>query len=143
MSAKHVTVWVQPFKDRPFPLLQWHDPITNKRKSKSAGTADDKGVERARADLEYELNHGLHMEASSLSWERFRPLFEDEYVAGKRPNTQRKYRVTLDVFEAVCHPRTLRSVNERTLSAFEAGLRARKGFGGGTQKPSTIKVRLQ
>jgi hypothetical protein len=47
-------------------MLQWIDPDTNRRKSKSAGTADEKEAEKARADLEYELNHGRYQEASRL-----------------------------------------------------------------------------
>jgi integrase len=66
-----------------------------------------------------------------------------EYLAGKRPDTQRNYRVMFNVFEEVCHPKNLRSINERTVSSFMAGMRQRKGTGGGLQKASTIKVRLQ
>ena len=42
MAEKRVTVWVQRFKDREALVLQWLDPDTGKRKSKSAGTADEK-----------------------------------------------------------------------------------------------------
>ena len=66
MTEKRVTVWVQRCKDRPALMLQWIDPDTNRRKSKSAGTADEKEAEKARADLEYELNHGRYQEASRL-----------------------------------------------------------------------------
>ena len=44
-------------------------------------------------------------------------LFEDEYVAGKRPNTRENFAATLDLFERLCNPRTLKAVTERTLSA--------------------------
>ena len=37
VHGKRVTVWVQFFGDRPYLMLQWHDPVTGKRKSKSAG----------------------------------------------------------------------------------------------------------
>jgi integrase len=140
---KRITVWVQWYMDgRPYPLLQWHDPVTGKRKSKSAGTCNPEDCEKARADLEYELNHGLHLEASAMTWERFRELFEAEFVVARRENTRRNYRVALDLFEEVCAPKSLRSVNERTVSAFAAGLRRRRGYGG-TMRDSTIKVRMQ
>src|SRR5262245_733186 len=109
MPEKRVTVWVQRFKDRASLMLQWIDPDTGKRKSRSAGTDDEKEAEQSRADLEYELNHGRYQEASRMSWERFRELFEAEYAAGKRPATQENYRHVLDAFEAVCNPRGLRS----------------------------------
>jgi integrase len=123
-------------------MLQWHDPATGKRKSKSAGTCNPLDAETARADLEYELNNGLHQQAAVMSWERFRELFEDEFVASRRDNTRRNYRVALDLFEQVCSPKSLRSVGERTVSAFVAGLWKLPGCGG-TMQASSVKVRLQ
>jgi integrase len=145
MSEKRITVWVQRFKDRPTLMLQWIDPDSGKRKSKSADTADEEKAEQARTDLEYELNHGLHKEAARMSWEKLRELFEAEYVAGLRPSTQAGYRATLDLFEQICNPTSLRSVNERTVSRFVAGLRELPGRRPGSKgmMPSTIKVRLQ
>jgi integrase len=142
-STKRVVVWVQHFADRPHLMLQWHDPHTGKRRSESAGTADPDEAETKRTDKEYELNHGLHQDVSRISWERFREMFEEEYVAGRRENTRRNYRVMLDLFEQVCNPTSLRSINERTVSAFVAGLRKLPGCGGGTMQASSIKVRLQ
>jgi integrase len=143
VNEKRVVVWVQHFADRPYLMLQWHDPQTGKRKSKSAETCNPLDAERKRADLEDELNNGPHRDASSLSWERFRELFEAEFVAGRRANTRRNYRAALDLFERVCGPKTLCSVTERTVSAFAAGLRALPGHGGETMRDSTIKIRLQ
>src|SRR5438876_8739035 len=120
MTDKRITVWVQRFADRKHLMLQWLDPDTGKRKSRSAGTADDGEAEKARADLEYELNHGLHQEVSRMSWERFRELFEDEYLSGVREGTRRNHRATLDAFEKHCSPKSVRTVNERTVSAFVA-----------------------
>jgi integrase len=143
MSEKRVTVWVQRFKDRPTLMLQWMDPDTGKRKSKSAGTADEKEAEQARADLEYELAHGRYQEASRMSWERFRELFEAEYLPHCRPNTRDNYHETFNLFERLCPVARLRSVTERTISAFAAALKQQPGYGGEPMKPSTIKVRLQ
>jgi integrase len=144
MADKRITVWVQRFNDRPALVLQWTDPETGKRKSKSAETADEGEAERKRADLEYELNNGLHKQASGMSWEKFRELFEAEYVAGCRKNTRLNYQATLDAFERLCKPRSLRAVTGRTVSTFAAALRNEPGKRKGeTMMPSTIKVRLQ
>ena len=126
-------------------MLQWIDPATGRRKSKSAGTADPEAAETARADKEYELNHGLHAEPSRLTWERFRELFEAEYAAGGRPNTRRNFAATLDLFEKICSPRNLKGVTERTVSQFVAGMRKEPGRAKGStgMMPSSIKVRLQ
>jgi integrase len=143
MPDRRITVWVQRFKDRPTLMLQWIDPDTGKRKSKSAETADEKEAEDKRVDLEADLNAGRYAEASRMAWERFRELFEEEYVAGRRENTRRNYRVMMDLFEQVCNPTSLRSITERTVSAFAAGLRKLPGYGGGTMQASSIKLRLQ
>jgi hypothetical protein len=58
MSEQRVTVWVQRFRDRRHLMLQWIDLESGRRKSRSAGTDNEKDAEKARADLEYELNHG-------------------------------------------------------------------------------------
>jgi integrase len=143
MSDQRVKVWVQRFKDRPALMLQWIDPETGARKSRSAKTSDPEAAETARADLEYELTHGKYQEASRMSWERFRELFEAEYVAGLRPQTRENYRKMMNVFEALCHPRKLRAVTERTVSAFLAGMRQKKVWRRTGMAPMTCKVYLQ
>jgi integrase len=145
MLDKRLRVWVQRFKDRPHLVLQWTDPDTGRRKSQSAKTADEGEAEDARADLEADLNAGRYQEVSRMTWERFRELFEEEYVAPLRENTRRNYAATLDAFERLCSPRSLRGVSERTVSAFAAGLRKEPGrvAGEAGMAPGTVKVRLQ
>ncbi len=141
---ERVIVWVQNRGDRPHLSLEWNDPHTGRRKSKSAGTCNPLDAEKRRADLEYELNHGLHKQTSGMSWERFRELFEAEHLPGLRPATATLYRQTLDHFEALCNPRSLKAVNERAVSTFAAGLRklpvrgGREGMG-----PYTVYIRLR
>jgi hypothetical protein len=144
-SDKRIIVWVQQFKDRDTLMLQWNDPDTGKRKSKSAGTTIKGVAEMKRTELEYELNHGLHQEASRMSWEKFRELFEAECVSGKRKNTRGCFVATLDLFERLCSPQTIRGINERAISSFVAKMRTEPGRRKGEESmmPSTIKVRLQ
>jgi integrase len=144
-NSKRVVVWVQHFADRPYLMLQWHDPETGKRKSQSAQTNNPVEAEFKRADLESDLNNNRYVESSRMSWERFRELFELEYVAGTRPDTQRNYRATFDLFERLCNPTSLRSISERTVSQFVAALRREPGRAKGStsQMASTIHVRLE
>jgi integrase len=78
-----------------------------------------------------------------MSWAKFRELFEAEFVADRRANTRRNYRVMFDLFEKVAGPTSLRAVNERTVSSFAAGLRVLPGYNSGTMQASSIKIRLQ
>jgi integrase len=135
----HVTVWVQEFAGRKYLQLQWHDPHTGERKTRTTGTADPAEAERQRADLEYELNHGMYAGAGNISWSKFRELFEAEFVASRRPNTRRNYRIALDHFERLCRPAKLSSISERTLSTFVAKLRQERGRGG-CMAPATVKL---
>lgn len=146
MAERRIRVWVQEFSDREFLQLQWHCPATGKRKTRSAGTADPAEAEHKRADLEYELNNGLHREPSRLAWPDFRRAFEAEYLSGCRPATRDNYRVTLDLFEELCSPGRLAGVTARTVSAFAAGMRdlPRPRRNGATSyKASSIAVRLE
>jgi integrase len=144
MSEKRIKVWVQAFKDRKHPMLQWLDPETGRRKSQPAETADPELAEQKRADLESDLNNGRYKEASRMSWERFRELFEAEYVAALRPNTRRNYGAALDLFERLTHPGQIRTITERTASGFAASMRTVEvpGRGKGMQ-PSSIKQALR
>jgi hypothetical protein len=130
VGANRVNVWVQKFSDRPNLVLQWFDPDTGRRKSTNAATAETQDAERLRGDLEYELNHSKYQEASRIDWEQFRQLFEAEHLPGLREKTRLKYTTVLDVFEQIVNPKKLRSINERTLSAIETGMRERKRPGG-------------
>jgi integrase len=142
-TDKRITVWVQKFKDRPTLMLQWIDPDTGKRKSQSAETSDRGVAEMKRTILESDLNRGLHQEISRMSWEKFRELFEDEFLTGRRQNTRDNYADTFDAFERLCNPASLRSVTARAISSFVGALRKEGGRGGRPVQESTIKVRLQ
>jgi len=142
MPDKRITVWVQSFKDRPSLMLQWHDLDTGRRKSLSAGTADPDVAEQRRADHEYELNHGKYAEGSKITWERFREAVEAEYLPNLREKSQTTIANVLNSFEDICRPKRLRSINERMLSAFLAGLRQKKGRGNDHMVPYTIRAQL-
>ncbi|HMF16075.1 MAG TPA: tyrosine-type recombinase/integrase [Gemmataceae bacterium] len=143
MSDKRIKVWVQRFKDRSTLMLQWIDPDTGRRKSKSAETAEPKKAEEARIDLESDLNNGRHREQSRMSWKQFRELFEAEYLPGVRPDTRAVYHNVFNLFERLSAPRLIRAINERIISAFVAGLRKLPGRRGTGMEASTIKTRLQ
>jgi integrase len=144
MQEKRIVVWVQRFKDRQHLMLQWFDPQTGKRKSKSAETTDADAAEIKRGDLEAMLNAGLHKESSRMGWEAFREAFEAEYLPGVRASTASLFRHTFDLFEELGRPVQLRALNERSLSQFVAAMRSRtmrdkhKGYAA-----STIRRALQ
>ncbi len=142
MQGKRIVVKVRRFGDRRLLQLQYFD-ATGRRRTQSAKTADEQEAEQARGNLEYRLNHGLHVEAVRTGWEAFREAFEAEYVAGKRENTRLGYAATFDLFERLCAPSRLEGITARTLSQFVAALRQLPGRRkGSTYNVSTINLRL-
>ena len=135
-----VHVWVQRFKDRSTLQLQWHDPVTRKRKSKSAKTADTEEAEKKRADLEYELNHGLHREPSKMAWEKFTEAYFEEKMSANRPRTIEKADGVLRRFAEIIRPRNLAAVNERAVSRYAAALR-QEGYQASTIDSHLIYLR--
>jgi integrase len=130
MSEQRVVVWVQEFYDRDILQLQWNDPETGRRRTKSTGTADPKAAERMRADHEADLNAGRYQEPGKLEWEEFRKMFEEEYAALRRHSSQEKFKSVFDVFEQTMNPGKLSAITERTISVFVRKLTERKGATG-------------
>jgi hypothetical protein len=58
MADQRITVWVQQFKDRKHLMLQWIDPATGKRRSRSAGTGDRQEARYRACEAERQLNNG-------------------------------------------------------------------------------------
>lgn len=144
MAEKRIVVWVQRFKHREHFVLQWIDPVTSKRKSESAKTADEKEAEQARGDLEADLNAGRYAEASRMSWEGFGELFTEEYLSGLRPDTRCRHDYFLDLFEKLFNPTRLRSIDERTISGFVVPMRTHQPYGKREgSAPSTIRASLE
>src|SRR5262245_21004696 len=120
-----ITVWLVKDRDRPNYRLQWIVPGTTQRRSKSARTDDPDEAERARQDLEYELNHGLFVTPPArLSWEDFSARYLAEKLADRRGNTQRKWRAVCRSFVRLVRPRELCAVDASLLSRYQAALRA-------------------
>jgi integrase len=131
-----VKVWVQKFPDRPYLMLQWHDPDTGRRKSKSAATDNPKAAEHFARDLEYELNHGIRRQPARMTWEQFCDVYTEEKLSGNRAATRKKAGYVFDSFEEHCHPKNLGALTERMLSLYVTRLRANG------RKPATIAGHL-
>jgi integrase len=136
MSDERISVYILKPGDRPFFKLEWVDPETGVRRSRSAKTGDPKQAEKARGDLEYQLNHGLASEPSKMPWDAFRDLYEGEKLAGAREATRDKAGYVFDAFAELARPQTLGKVTERTLSRYATALRE-KGY-----RPATIQGHL-
>lgn len=131
--SERIRVWVQKFKDRRYPMLQWYDPETGKRCSQSARTDDPEAIEDARADLESDLNNGRFNEPCKMPWEKFREVYLREEGTGRTEKGISKINSAFNALEDLVKPKTLGGVTERTISRFITEMRTRGN------SPSTIK----
>jgi len=120
---RRIRVYVVHFPDRPALQLQWEDPITGKKKTRSARTADEAEAKIKRGDLEADLNAGRFRDCGKLSWEKFREAFEAGHAAGLRPRSQDKYGEVLNVVERLINPGQVGAINERVLTSLVSGMR--------------------
>jgi len=128
-----ISVWVTRVKGRKNLILQYFDPITNKRKSVSANTDNEDAAQIEAGILEEKLNTGAYTPASKISWKQFREIYENEKLSGDGEKNRSKAATVFDLFETVVSAKTADGINERTVSAFITAMRKR-GL-----KPTTIK----
>ena len=136
MDSKRVKVWVAHFADRPTLQLQWFDPATGRRKTRSSRTRCPRAAEAARVDLEADLNAGRYSEPARLPWQGFVKLLERDHLPGVRPSTRTNYRMALAHFGRLVAPGTLRAVTQRSVARYATALREEG------KEPSTIRVYL-
>lgn len=108
-------------QNRKFLSLQYVDPVTGKRKTKSSGTKSMREAKRLAIVFETELNHGLYKEPSKLSWAEFRHRYETEYVFTEtRENSQKRVNSTLNVIERLMSPTKVQQLTPQWVSRFRA-----------------------
>ncbi|QDU60444.1 site-specific tyrosine recombinase XerD [Planctomycetes bacterium Pan216] len=129
-------VWIQQRKGRTL-ALEWHDPTTGKRRTKSTGTNDWRAAEQQRAELEVDLNRGVDVGAGQMRWSRLRELYETEKLIETSPTNQKRAIDVFDSFESHVKLTTINSVTERTIAAYVATLRERN------LSPFTIQLHLR
>jgi integrase len=142
MRDRSITVWVNRFPDRTTFQLQWNDPVTGRRKTKSSGVVDtgrarDRRDAEAKArELEELLRRGIAAIPSELSWESFRERYETEHAAGLARETMAKIGTVCNLIEEHVRPRRLFDVTDERISRLVAILRDKK------KSESTIKSYL-
>ena len=121
--AEEIRVWVQARGTRPL-SLDWIDPDTGRRKSKSAETRDPTIAEENRAKHQYELNHGIYSAKSNMPWSKFRETYEEDKLAGDSANSRLKANYVFDSFEEVIGDIKLGKITERTIAKYVTHLRS-------------------
>lgn len=116
---------------------QWIDPVSGRKKRRSAKTAIKREAERFAGSLERQLREGSFKDPSRTTWKEFRKRFEAEVVPSKAPRTSGKFQATFNAIEKHVNPGRLAALDADQLSRFQKALREKDKLA-----EATIKVHL-
>lgn len=104
---------------RKFLTLQYVDPVTGKRKSKSSKSATRKEAEKQAVVWQTELRNGLYKPPSKLTWAEFRQMFERQHLSEVRESSAARVRSTLNFIEDQMCPQRISQINEQWVARFK------------------------
>lgn len=126
-----IKVSVVEFSDRKFYMMQWRDPMTGRKRTKSTGVErtgrkrERTEAERVAAKLEADLRESRYHDPSRTTWQEFRDRYSDEVLLSLAANTDKKTQIAFDQLQREISPEKLRDVTAQRLSYFQAQLRKR------------------
>ncbi len=143
--SEEICVKVHSYGDnRPLSLV-YFDPVSGKKKAKSAGTRDWREAERLAGELQKELEAGRYAPPSKITWQQFRERYAAEHLASLKPKTVEGIGHVLNQVEQHLNPDRLCKVNAAALSKLQAKLREPKvkEIVGQDGKPRTAEIRVK
>jgi len=135
--SDEISVTVIRYPDRPNLVLAYTDPVSGKRKTKTAGTDDEGEAWKAGARWEEELRAGPHCQPSRVTWAEFRKRYTEERLATLSYQYQHSVKCSLGCVERVLNPDRLCKMTTAAVSRFATELRKRK------TKDSTLASHLR
>jgi integrase len=107
---------------RPLSLV-YFDPVSGRKKAKSAGTTDWREAERLAGELEKELRAGRGASPSKMTWADFRKRYEAEKGTAQAVKTRAAFKSAANHLEHVLNPDRLCKLTAAVLSGFQSKLR--------------------
>ncbi len=124
-----IKVKVVEFGDRKHYQMQYVDPVTRKKKTRSTGVVktslkkDRTEAERVAAKWEAELREGRYSAVGKVSWAAFRERYENEVLSGLSVKSLRQCDVVFGIVESMLGPNRVADVTANRLSWLAAELR--------------------
>ncbi|MFV1966355.1 MAG: tyrosine-type recombinase/integrase [Pirellulaceae bacterium] len=118
-----IRVKVVKFGDRKYRQMQYTDPITRKKKTRSTGETNRTKAERAAAKWEAELREGRYKPASKILWAEFRQRYEDEVLTSLAEKTDALAGTVFNSIERVLSPQRLGELSASRLSHYQKVIR--------------------
>jgi integrase len=126
---RDLKVSVVEFSDRRHYQMQFRDPITGRKRTRSTGIErtgrkrERTEAERVAAKWEADLREGRYSSPSKSTWADFRQRYEDEVLPGLASGTEEKVTTVFNLVETILNPQRLRDLTADRLSHFKAELR--------------------
>lgn len=123
-----IRVSVVEFGDRAHYQLQWRDPVSGRKKTKSSGIErtgrkrERDLAERVAAKLEKDLREGVNLTAGKMTWAAFRERHEAEVQPSLSGSSQRSHSRAFDLVEEILEPKLLRELTAEAISKWVAKL---------------------
>ncbi len=121
--TERIRVYVFRSNQREHLLMQFLDPLSGKKKTRTCGTANRREALKAAAVWESELQQGRWQSPSKVTWADFRERYENEVLPGLARTTGLKVGTVLDTVERLVSPRLLRDMTADRLSTLQSKLR--------------------
>jgi len=106
-------------------FMQYRDPTTGDKVTRSTGTTKKRDAERAAAKWEAEILAGKDKRRGRMSWDEFQERYEHEVLSSLADRTTEKVDGVFNVFEKLASPRSLASITPDLLSQYQQQLRGK------------------
>src|SRR5688500_3429751 len=83
---------------------QWVDPVTEKKKTRTTGTANRVAAERFRTTLEADLNSGRDGTVAKATWAEFEEAYRVGKVNRMKPGSRQSINATLNHIRKIVNP---------------------------------------
>jgi integrase len=126
--SEEIKVTVVEFGDRAHYQMQFRDPFTGKKKTRSTGVERGgakarKEAEKAAGKWEAELREGRFQNTSKMTWQAFRDRYEKDVLTSLAEGTDAKVQGVFNSLESILAPARLRDLTAERLSHYQSKLR--------------------
>lgn len=108
---------------RRFYYLQWTDPLTGQRVTRSSKCTTRRDAERKAFLLENQLSTEGVLADGSIEWETFRDAYETRHLGSLAVRSEQKAISVLSTYESNMAPRRLADLTTATLTTYASKLR--------------------
>lgn len=123
---RQIKVKVTKYADRRYFVMYYVDPVTEKLVTRSTRKRTLREAERVAALWQEELQAGRKEGDPRMTWKAFRQKYEFEKLASLSDRTLEAADTAFNHLETLVNPARLASLDETTISIFQAKLRERK-----------------